>query len=87
LEFRIPGVEVSKHFTTKSVEMPKCQNAKLQNAVSTKAEVTTIGHIDGRWGKELVKTSSFSEFRGSEMESTKILHHDDPEMPKSGMPK
>jgi hypothetical protein len=56
---------VSKHFTTKSAEMPKCRNAKLRNAVSTKAEVTAIGHIGGRWGKELVKTSSFSEFRGS----------------------
>jgi hypothetical protein len=38
---------------------------KLRNAVSTKAEVTVVGHIGGRWGKELVKTSSFSEFRGS----------------------
>jgi hypothetical protein len=43
----------------------KCRNAKLRNAVLTKAEVKAVGHIDGRWGKELVKTRSFSEFRGS----------------------
>jgi hypothetical protein len=36
---------VSKHFTTKSVEVPKCRNAKLRNAVSTKAVVTAVGHI------------------------------------------
>jgi hypothetical protein len=32
-------------------------------------------------------TIDFRSFGGREMESTKILHHGDPEMPKSGMPK
>jgi hypothetical protein len=41
------------------------RNAKLRNVVLKKAEFIVVGHIGGRWGKELVKTSSFSEFRGS----------------------
>jgi hypothetical protein len=54
---------VSKHFITKSVKMPKCRNEKLRNVVLTKAEVTVDGHVTRRWGKELVKTRSFSEFQ------------------------
>jgi hypothetical protein len=43
-----------------------CRNAKH---VLAQPVVTAIGHIDGRWRKELVQPSSFSEFRGSVREA------------------
>jgi hypothetical protein len=47
-------------------ELPKCRNAKH---VLAQPVVTTIGHIGGRWRKELVQPSSISEFRGSVREA------------------
>jgi hypothetical protein len=42
------------------------------------------GHIGGRWGKELVRTSSFSEFRGSRLG---VSRHLVTRMPNCRMPK